>query len=116
MHNFRELNIWKKSKDLSKEIILVSKNFSDEYKYSLSSQIVRSAVSVPSNIAEGAGRSSTKDFQRYLDIAQGSACELENQLIIAYEIDLLSSDQHEFYIEKLNEIQKMIRGFRNSLD
>lgn len=86
MHNFRELNIWKKSLDLSVDVYRITEEFPVVEKYNLISQIVRSAVSIPSNIAEGSGRGTNKDFCRFLNIALGSAYELETQLTISNKL------------------------------
>ena len=115
MHNFRNLNIWKRSLDFSIEILELSKCFPSNERYELTSQIVRSAVSIPSNIAEGSGRTSNKEFARFLDIALGSAFELETQLIIAYKIQLITKEDFE-PIQNLIVIEsKMINSFITSL-
>ena len=73
MHNFRELKIWKESIAVAKQIYIVSAAFPSDEKFGLTSQIRRAAVSIPSNIAEGAGRASNKEFAQFLAISQGSA-------------------------------------------
>ncbi len=73
MHNFREMKIWQKARELVIEIYKATAEFPSEEKFALVSQMQRAAVSIPSNIAEGAGRNSDKDFNRFLDIANGSA-------------------------------------------
>jgi four helix bundle protein len=83
MHNFRELNIWKKAMDLANQILECSTNFPAQHKFSVTSQLTRSDISIPSNISEGSGRGINKDFSRFLDIAQGSAYELETQMILS---------------------------------
>ena len=115
MHNFKELKIWQKSRVLTKETYLVTKNYSDEEKYGLVSQIRRSVVSIPSNIAEGSGRDSNRDFRRFLNIAISSAFELETQIIISYDLHYISEKDYLEISEKIREIQKMIYGFRKSL-
>jgi len=82
MHNFRELKIWQKSRDFVSEVYTITSKFPEKEKHVLISQINRSVISISSNIAEGSGRNGIKDFQRFLDIAIGSAFELESQLII----------------------------------
>ena len=82
MHNFKELKIWQKSRVLTKKIYLLIKDYPEEEKFGLVSQIRRSAISIPSNIAEGSGRNSDRDFRRFLNIALSSAFELETQIII----------------------------------
>lgn len=115
MHNFKELKIWQNSKDLVIDIYKRTENFPKEEIFSLTNQIRRSAISIPSNIAEGCGRNSDKDLIRFLDIANGSSFELETQLIIAHELDFLDKKNFEYLDEKLSEIQKMNYGFRNNL-
>jgi four helix bundle protein len=115
MHNFKNLKIWQKSRVLVKEVFLSTREFPAEEKFGLVSQILRSAYSIPSNIAEGSGRSSNKEFARFLDIALGSAFELETQLILASDIDYLSEDKLQEVQILLQEIQKMIYSFKMKL-
>lgn len=89
--------------------------FSNSEKYGLSSQITRSEVSIPSNIAEGASRNSEKDFARFLKIGLGSAFELETQLIIAERIKYISESHIEESILKLNSLQKRIYALRRKI-
>lgn len=114
MHNFKELKIWTKSKDLSKEIFLLTATFPAEHKFGISSQLNRCSVSIPSNIAEGTSRDSQKDFARFLQISLGSAFELETQLIIASEIGLIDLEKAKLLIDKTTEIQRMIHGFKSN--
>lgn len=100
---------------LTTEVLEISKSFPKELTYTLTSQISRSAISIPSNIAEGSARTTDKDFSRFLDIPQGSAYELETQLILAHNIDILKKEVFTALIDKLNELQKMIRGFKKTL-
>ena len=79
MHNFKELKVWQNARVLVKEIYLSTGNFPTEEKYGITSQIRRSAISIPSNIAEGCGRRTDKDFSHFLNIALGSAYELQTQ-------------------------------------
>jgi len=92
-----------------------SRNLPDNEKYGLTLQIRRSAVSIPSNIAEGCSRSSNKELVRFLEISLGSAFELETQLLITVETGMLSSQKVESIIVELNEIQRMISAFRSSI-
>lgn len=116
MHNFRELNIWKKGMSVVKKVLKTTETFPNEHKYGLTSQINRSSISIPSNIAEGSARTTDKEFSRYLDIAQGSAYELETQLLISKEINLIDQGNLEEIISELNELQKMITGFKRSIN
>ncbi len=115
MHNFKELNSWKEAKDLSVHIYKLTSKFPSSEIYGITSQIRRAAVSIPSNIAEGAGRNSNKDFSRFIAIALGSAFELETQLLIASEIDYIDNEDYKELIVSLNKIQKMLVNFQKHL-
>ena len=116
MHNYFELKIWQRSRILVKGIYQLTETFPKNQQYGLTSQIQRSAVSIPSNIAEGAGRNSKKEFMRFLDIANGSAFELETQLFLISDLGYAQIEKVETIITELKEIQKMIFRFRSSLD
>ncbi|WP_346863915.1 four helix bundle protein [uncultured Draconibacterium sp.] len=115
MKNFKNLNIWRKGIDLVVNVYIKSKQFPKEEIYGITSQMRRAAVSIPSNIAEGSGRNSDKDFNRFLDISLGSSFELETQLIIAHELEFLSDKDFNELNEKVIEDQKMITGLQISL-
>jgi len=93
-HNYRKLEIWKKSTKLATSIYQLTQYYPKHEIYGIVSQMRRSAVSISSNIAEGAGRSYSKEFSRFLRIAYGSACELETQLLISQNLNFIS---HEMY-------------------
>ncbi|MFY0651560.1 MAG: four helix bundle protein [Cyclobacteriaceae bacterium] len=114
-HNFRQLKIWRTGLDIAKDVYTIVEFFPPAEKYGLTSQIKRSAVSVPSNIAEGASRKSTKEFQHYLDISIGSLFELETQLTLSYELGFIDQKTYSKIETKLVELQKMIYGFSKSL-
>lgn len=109
MHNFRELNVWKKGMDLVSQVYKATSDFPGEEKFGITSQIRRCAVSIPSNIAEGAGRKTDKDFSKFLAISLGSQYELETQLMVSNSISLLSKDSLDNLLIELNEIQRMTR-------
>jgi four helix bundle protein len=92
MHNFKELKIWQLSRTLVKEIYDITSDFPSAEKYGLVS-LRRCAVSIPTNIAEGAGRSTDKDFAHFLNISLGSAYELETLLILSFDVELLGEDK-----------------------
>ncbi len=115
-HNFKELKVWQKARAMVKDIYTITMLFPDTEKYGLISQIRRSAVSIPSNIAEGAGKSSNKDFARFLEISLSSSYELETQLIIAMDLDFIQEAQIHNLLEDLTEIQKMIFGLQSKLN
>lgn len=114
-HNFRELDIWKRSLELSRLILRRSLGFPSEHKFGLTSQLLKSAVSIPSNIAEGSARGTNRDFARFLDIALGSAYELETQLFLSEEFAYFSKEEIELIYAELHEIERMIQGFKRSL-
>ena len=115
MHNIEDLKIWNKSIDLAKAVYLVSKDLPADEKYGLTSQIKRSAVSIPSNIAEGAGRSTNKEFRHFISIANGSAYELHTQLLLLIELGLVGREQVQPLLELSIEIQKMNYSFMKRL-
>jgi four helix bundle protein len=112
-HNFRELKIWKDSIEIVKSIYLLTSELPNDEKFGLKSQLQRCAVSVPSNIAEGSGRSTNKDFRNFLNMSLSSSYELETQLIIVNELFQIEIVE---LIEKLHEIQRMIIGFKKTLE
>lgn len=114
-HNFRELKVWKKARSLVREIYLATQIFPKEEVYGLTNQIRRCAVSIPSNIAEGCGRNSDNQLSHFLDIAHGSSCELETQLILANDLAYIAESKLIELIAKVHEIQKMTLAFKNVL-
>ena len=107
MHNFQELIIWQRAMDIAEQVYRVSSLFPKEEKYGLTSQIRRSAISVPSNISEGAGRNTDGEFKNFLGIANGSSNELITQLILSYRLNLVSEESTKPIINNLIEVQKM---------
>lgn len=114
MHHFEKLIFWQKSMLLTKQIYIFCQEINADEKFGLISQIKRSAISIPSNIAEGSGRNSDKEFSHFLAIALGSAFELQTQLILVKELNLLSEDKTNQLLLQLTEIQKMIYSFKNN--
>lgn len=115
MKTFRDLLVWQKAMDLVTQLYKVTSAFPQEELYGITSQIRRSGVSVPSNIAEGYGRRSTKDYVRYLNMATGSLYELETQLQISNNLDLLSDDDYKPLDEATREIERMITALRKKI-
>lgn len=112
---YKDLIVWNKSIELVRLLYEITKAFPKEELYGLTSQMRRSAVSIPSNIAEGAGRSTRKDYGQFLYIAYGSAFELETQLIIAKELGYLGAAEFEELSTLLCEISKMLRSLIQKL-
>lgn len=115
MHKYKELKVWQKSIQLVTEIYTATAKFPDKERFGLISQINRASVSIPSNIAEGAGRNSTKEFLHFLSIAHASSYETETQLIISKNLNYLTINELEVLSEKLNEWQKMSYSFQSKL-
>jgi len=114
-HNFRNLEIWKKSRKLVKKIYVATRDFPEEERFGLTSQLRRAAVSVPSNIAEGCGRNGNKELIQFCHIATGSLCEIETQLLLSEDLDFLPVETSTPLIDEITEIRKMLSGFTNKL-
>lgn len=115
IHNLKELKIWKKAVELSVLIYKTTANFPKEEIYGITSQIRRSAISIPSNISEGAGRNSNKEFLYFLGIANGSSNELQTQLIISNKLNLITNETLEMLVKEIEEIQKMNYAFQKTI-
>lgn len=115
MRDFRTLNIWQDGMEMVKEIYGIIDTLPLHEKYGLSSQLSRAAISIPSNIAEGCSRSSQKDFNRFLEIALGSAFELETQILILVDLDLINKNKIKGLNEQLHKLQKQISSLMKKL-
>lgn len=111
----RRLDVWKRSLLLTREIYKTTSAFPKSEEYGLVSQMRRAAVSIPSNLAEGAGRKGSKEFKQFLNIAQGSISELDTQIELALMLGYISTDQHEGLNSELTDISKMLYGLSRSL-
>lgn len=107
MNYYKNLEVWKESIDVVTDLYQVTKKFPKEELYSLTSQIKRSAISIPSNIAEGAGRSGNKEFLNFLNIAYGSLCELDTQLVIAIKLGYLGEEEFAGLTKHIDKIKRM---------
>ena len=116
MHNLKELKIWNKAIDLTVDVYNATVNFPSDERFGLISQSRRCAVSIPSNIAEGAGRNSKKEFSNFLGIANGSSYELQTQLIISNKLSLLSDELLDVLLKQIDELQKMNYSFQQMLN
>jgi four helix bundle protein len=115
LSSYRELIAWQKSVDLVTEIYAITKNFPRDEIYGLTSQLRRSAVSVPSNIAEGQGRATKGEFIQFLCHARGSLFELETQVIIAQKLGYISREMEDHVAEKVTEVARILNGLLTSL-
>lgn len=108
MRNFKELKVWQKGFDIAVKSIKLTDSFPKEERFGISSQITRSAVSIPSNIAEGSSRSSQKDYSRFLEISLGSSFELETQLLISKAVNYGDEKVTNELLNNIDEEQKML--------
>lgn len=115
MKTHKDLDVWKLSIDLVVKVYELTSQFPKEEKYGLVNQMRRSAVSIPSNIAEGAARTSVKEFANFISISLGSLSELETQLIISEKLFLLNPNSLETIMNDLIQIRKMLLGLKKSL-
>lgn len=116
MHKIENLIVWKKAIQITKEVYLLCSKIPTDEKFCLIAQIKRCSVSIPSNIAEGAGRNSNKEFKHFLGIANGSCYELQTQLILIKELNLTDNiSEIDILIDKCIEIQKMIYSFKSKI-
>lgn len=115
MHEYKKLIVWQKAIEFVSDIYKLTGAFPKQEKFNLTSQIQRAAVSIPSNIAEGAGRNSNKDFVKFLAIAHASIYEVETQLIISRNLEYLAEKDLRLMIVKLDELQKMNFGLQKKL-
>ncbi len=115
MHRFKELEVWKKAMDLSQRIYELTRKFPSEEKFGLISQMRRCSVSIASNIAEGAGRNTNGEFKQFLGIAQGSAFELETQLLLAGRMKFMEEKEVEFLTSEITSISNMIFKLKQNL-
>lgn len=115
MHIVEKLSVWNLAVELSTEIYKLTSTFPKEELYGLTNQIRRCVVSIASNIAEGAGRNSNKEFNQFIGIANGSSFELSTQLLIAKNLNYIKFEQYETLKEKIVSIQKMNYKLQQSL-
>ncbi|SFP81367.1 four helix bundle protein [Parafilimonas terrae] len=115
MRNFKELKIWQKGFEIAVETYKLTETFPATEKFSLTQQATRSAVSIPSNIAEGSSRFSEKDYKRFIEISLGSSFELETQLLIAKAVNFGNTNILNSVLSKIDEEQKMLIAFSNKL-
>ena len=115
MNNFKKLIVWQKAREFVKDVYLISKKFPKEELFGFTSQIRRAAVSITLNIAEGSGRGTNMDFAHFLDIAFGSALEVEAHIILSLDLEFITDEEFNILNVKIQEIQKMIKKLTDSL-
>ena len=115
MKTHKDLDVWKRAIEMVTKIYTLTRSFPKEELYGLTNQIRRSAVSVPSNIAEGSGRNSSKEFLQFIFIATGSLSELETQIIIAHNLGYINDEQKQEIDTILTNIFKLLSGLTKSI-
>jgi four helix bundle protein len=114
--SYRDLIAWQKARVLVRTVYAVTSEWPVDEKYGLTAQVRRAAVSVPSNIAEGSGRSGNREFRRGLSLAHGSLCELETQIMLGIDLGLCKPQAGESVLGQAAEVGRIIRGLMQSLD
>ena len=115
MHQYKNLDMWQRSCQFTLSLYNITKNFPKEERFGITNQMRRASVSIPSNIAEGASRKSSKEFARYIEIAIGSAFELETQLLLSHQLDFIDENQFNDLTNNLEIIIKQMRKFKQTL-
>ena len=113
--SFRDLDVYVLSREQARKIFVVSKSFPKEERFGLTSQVRRAAVSIAANVAEGAARTSTKEFLQFLSVSQGSASEADTELVIACRLGYLTKNEYEYFGRELDDIGRMITRLSQSL-
>ena len=116
MHNYNNLQIWQQAMDLVEDIYILTASFPTDEKFGLVSQMNRAAVSIPSNIAEGAGRNSDKDFAHFISIAIGSLYELNTQIVLSERLGYINQSQSQELQKKLDNLQRKSVSFKSKLN
>lgn len=115
IRNFKKLQIWQRSRVYVKQVYLMTNQFPNSEKFGLVSQLNRAAISIPSNIAEGCGQGTEKSLSHYLDLALGSACEVETQIYLAYDLEFIDEQKMKRLTDEIVQIRRMIIGYQKTL-
>jgi four helix bundle protein len=115
MQDFRNLSVWQRARSLTKTVYEITADFPGSEEFGLKSQMRRAMVSVCSNIAEGCGRRGDAEFRRFLDVAMGSACELECETILSFDLAFITESLQERILAALIEIKRMLSGLMQTL-
>src|SRR6059058_4258165 len=108
MQDFRRLDVWQRARQVTKSIYQLTTSFPNSEEFGLKAQMRRAAVSICSNIAEGCGRRGDRDFRRFLDVAMGSACELECETILSYDLAFITESLQEETLDIIIQIKRML--------
>jgi len=115
VQNFKSLKVWQKSHELTLAIYKATANFPKDELYGLTSQIRRACASIPANIAEGCGRTGKAELARFLQVAMGSASELEYHLLLAHDLGLLRDGEYKLLENQAVELKRMLSSFISKL-
>jgi four helix bundle protein len=115
MRNFKQLLIWQKGFQIAVKSFHLTSSFPKEEKFGLTTQLTRAAVSIPFNIAEGSSRTSSKDYNRFLEMSLGSSFEMETQLMIAEAVNFGEKEKRDDLLREIDEEQKMLMSFMSKL-
>lgn len=115
MSNYRSLLVWRKAHQLALDIYRLVDGLPGREQYDMARQLRRAAVSVVSNLGEGSGRGTDKEFARFVDISRGSAIEMECQLLLARDLGYIDANQHDAIADQVAEVSRMLIGLRRSL-
>lgn len=116
LRNYRDLQVWQKAYQLCLEVYKATGEFPKHELYGITAQIRRAAVSIPSNIAEGYGRKSTKEYIQFLYVAYGSLCELETQILLSADLGYFGREQCEMLAFEIRAVERMLKALINSLE
>ena len=116
MRNFRKLEVWKKAHELTLEVYRLTSDFPATERFGLSSQLQPASASIGANLAEGCGRQTDADFRRFVQMAAGSACEVEYHLLLSKDLGLISEDVQSKLDATINEVKRMLVGLTRYLD
>jgi four helix bundle protein len=113
--NYKLLRVWQKAHELALEVYRLADEFPSREQYGMAKQLRRGAVSVVSNLAEGSGRGTDREFARFVDIARGSAIEMECQLLLAHDLGYIDSPRHAAIADRVGEVSRILIGLRKRL-
>ena len=116
LKNYKELIVWQKAYQLCLEIYKITKRFPKSEVFGLSYDLKRTVISIPSNIAEGYGRQTTKEYIRFLYIAYGSYCELETKILLIGDLDYINKEEKQRLLSLGQEVERMLKALINSLE
>ena len=114
-YSFEKLEVWQNARDLAKQIYIATKSYPEDEKFGLTNQMRRAVISISSNIAEGSGRTSNKDFAHFVQISYGSLLELLNQLILSLDLEYISNTIYFEIRPAIEEISNKLNSLRNYL-